>query len=144
MRNTVAGKTSGGFWAACKKVWARIRIPTAVVVLLVLAVVMYLFNNPVLTWGAAIAAAVLAILKEVLSTMGTAAEADAQNRYDELHPPTTETDAEKQAAAAADLAIYVALKKRYDVRSSTCSMFAVIFGVPAVASVVNSLYPFPF
>ena len=143
MRDTVKGKTSGGILASCKKVWVVIKIPTAVVVLLVLAAVMYLFNNPVLTWGAAVIAAVLAILKEVLSTIGTAAEADAQNRYEEVHALTNATDLEKKAVAD-DLKAKTALKRSYDVRSSTCSMFAVIFGVPAVASVVNSLYPFPF
>lgn len=143
MGSTVVGNASGGFLGWCKKAWAAIKIPTAVVVLLLLALAMYLFNNPVLTWSAAIVAAVLGILKEVLASVGTAAEADAQNRHDEVHALTTATDLEKQAVDD-DLRAKTALKRRYDVRSSTCGMFAVIFGVPAAASVVNSQYPFPF
>lgn len=143
MGNTVVGNTSGGLLASCKKVWATIKIPTAVIVLLALALAMYFFNNPFLTWSAAVIAAVLAILKEVFSTIGTAAEADAQNKHDEVHAVTTATVLEKRAVAD-DLKAKTALKRRYDIRSSTCGMFAVIFGVPAVASVVNSLYPFPF
>lgn len=135
------GTLWGRFKPVLRKAWAAYKTTVAIVVLIVLALTLLIFSNPIATWASAIAAAVLTVVKAVLSTIGTAAEADAQTRYDKVLAATPVDDLLRQGAAD-DLKKQTARKRSFEVASSTCGMFAVIFGVPAAASVGNALYPF--
>ena len=139
------------------KLWRKGKVPFAVVACVLLAVALYLYHDPFVTWGAALLSAGLLVIKEVLGTIGVAAETDAQNKLDatktsvdSLEENGSAAEAELTAAKAnviaaeADLASKTVLKRNYEARAATCSMFAAIFGVPAAASVVAALYSFPF
>lgn len=141
MGMNVVGSGSPTLRAKASAWWEKWKIWIAVAVLVALALCMWLFNNSVLTWVSAIVAAALTILKEILSTIGSAVETESQEAHDVTLADASATTVERTRVIA-DLRAKTSLKRSWDVWASTCGMFAAVFGVPAVVRLVADVYPF--
>lgn len=141
MGNSVKGNGWARFWARVNALSEQWKSSIAVGSLVVLSIALVALGNSFITWSAAAVAAVLTVLKEIWSTIGSVAETEAQEEHDVVLANADATKEDKKVVTA-NLRSRTSLKRTYEIRASVCGLFATILGIPAVVALVAAVYPF--